>query len=335
MKDYYKLLLAILLLTSCVNKQTEMAISVTSNFEVLNDNILTRFPGGVYLLTESVVWFDPFTSTQFLHSLDKDNGVEMYSFGDIGQGPNEFVSPMVSNVVWDDCLYVYDANGNSNGYFSIERLKESDNAFVKPSPEDSVIRSLGYNTRLENELYLGINRDNVIAPYKLYYDGKEMNFGEFLLPNERKHSNVIILYNPVKKLLVTAGTAVEYFGCYKKGEDNFSLIWENRENYKYDIYDGRVVFEQSKRGVYGMAITKDFIVTIQRDYEHDSTDESKVGQDISKLPKTLFVYDYNGNLLKKIDYNVPIGRIAGDINTNTIYAIYADPDFKLGKSLIN
>jgi hypothetical protein len=84
-----------------------------------------------------------------------------------------------------------------------------------------------------------------------------------------------------------------------------------------------------------MALTKDFIVTIQRDYEDDPTDESKVGRDIGKLPQTLFVYDYDGNLLKTINYSVPIGRIAGDIKTNTIYAIYADPDFKLGKSLIN
>jgi hypothetical protein len=51
-----------------------------------------------------------------------------------------------------------------------------------------------------------------------------------------------------------------------------------------------------------MALTKDFIVTIQRDYEDDPTDESKVGRDIGKLPQTLFVYDYDGNLLKTINY---------------------------------
>ena len=49
-----------------------------------------------------------------------------------------------------------------------------------------------------------------------------------------------------------------------------------------------------------MALTKDFIVAIQRDYEEDPTDESRVGRDIGKLPQTLFVYDYDGNLLKKI-----------------------------------
>ena len=48
------------------------------------------------------------------------------------------------------------------------------------------------------------------------YDGKEVEFGEYLLPNERKHSNSTILYNPTKKLLITGSTAVNYFSCCKK-----------------------------------------------------------------------------------------------------------------------
>ena len=323
-----------MLLSSCIRKEAKEVIKTTSEFKVLNDEILTNFPGGIYLLDEDIVWFDPFSRKHFLHHLDKHTGMEINTFGDIGQGPNEFVSPMVGDIVWNNCMYVYDVNGNTNGYFSLKKLKEDGDAFIKLSNEDSAIRSLGYNVRLEENLYLGINKENENGSYKLYSDGKEVEFGEYLLPNERKHSNSTILYNPKKKLLITGSTAVNYYSCYKKEKDNFKLIWENREDYEYSINDGRVVFDRSRKGMYDMALTKDFIVAIQRDYEEDPTDESKVGRDIGKLPQTLFVYDYDGNLLKTINYSVPIGRITGDINTNTIYAIYAEPDFKLGMSLI-
>ncbi|MDR0421595.1 MAG: hypothetical protein LBH72_01115, partial [Proteiniphilum sp.] len=139
---------------------------------------------------------------------------------------------------------------------------------------------------------------------------------------------------PDRELLVTGYRDVNYFGCYKKDDDSFRLLWENRKKYKYSYNNNRVVFEPSRKGIYEMTLTKDFIVTLQRDYKNDPTDESQVRRDAGKLPRTLFVYDYNGKLLKIINYNVPIGRIAGEIKTNTVYAIYADPDFKLGVTII-
>lgn len=335
MKKNICLFIILSLIISCENTKEKEVIRAISEFEVLNDEILTNFPGGIYLLDENIVWFDPFTSTHFLHCLEKDSGNEISLFGNIGQGPNEFVSPMIDDNSWNNNLYAYDVNGNTKGYFSVDKLKKGEDAFIRLSKEDSDIRSLGYDKRLGDNLYIGINIENEDKPYKVYDNGKEKHFGEYLLPNEKKNFNSTIIYNSDKKLLVTGSTVVNYFSCYKKKGDNFRLIWENREDYEYSTRDSRVVFDNSRKGSYGMAITKDFIVTLQRDYENDKTKESEVGRDISKLPQTLFVYDYDGDLLKIINYSVPIGRIAGDIKTNTIYAIYAEPDFKLGISLID
>jgi hypothetical protein len=91
-----------------------------SEFKVLNDEILTNFPGGLYLLNEHIAWFEPFTSGNFLHFLDKNSGIETCSFGSIGQGPNEYVTPLIENIVWNNCLYAYDVNGSTRGYFSID-----------------------------------------------------------------------------------------------------------------------------------------------------------------------------------------------------------------------
>jgi hypothetical protein len=334
MKKIFYLFVVCLLTVSCVNTKNNEVSRAVSQFKVLNDEILTSFPGGIYLLNEHIVWFEPFTTGHFLHFLDKNSGIEVISLGNIGQGPKKYISPMVNDIIWNNCLYVSDANGNTKGYFSIDRFDETGDAFIERSKEDSLIRSKGYNMRLEDNLYIGFNRNNEDKAYKLYSNGVEKNFGEYILPDKKYNFGSIILYNPDKELLVTGSLDVNYFSCYIKDDDNFRLIWENREEYKYSENNNRIVFDSSKKGIYEMALTKDFIVALQRDYENDPTDESQVGRDFEKNPQTLFVYDYKGNLLKIINYNVPIGRIAGDQKTNMVYALCVDPDFKLGVSLI-
>jgi hypothetical protein len=213
-------------------------------------------------------------------------------------------------------------------------LKEEGDAYMKLSKGDSLIRSKGYDMRLDDNLYIGINNESENEPYSAYFNGMEKTFGVYLLPDRKQNFPSAILYNPDRKLLVTGCKAVNYFGCYKKDGNSFRLLWENREEYTYSDNNNRVVFDRSRKGIYEMALTKDFIVTLQRDYKNDPTDELQVGRDVGKLPQTLFVYDYNGKLLKINNYNVPIVRIVGDIKTNTVYAIYADPDFKLGTTII-
>lgn len=334
MKKFFYLFVVCLLTVSCVKTKKNEVLRTVSKFENLNGEILTNFPGGIYVLNNHIVWFEPFTPNHFLHILNKHTGAEISSLGDIGQGPNEYITPMVNDVIWNNCLYVSDANGNTRGYFSVDQLDEKGDVFVKLSKEDSLIRAKGYNIRLEDNLYIGINRNNEEKAYKLWSNGVEKNFGEYILPDRRQNFASIILYNSNKELLVVGSLDVNYFSCYKKNNGDFTLVWENRDKYQYSENNNRIVFDRSKKGIYEMVLTKDFIVTLQRDYENDPTDESQVGRNIEKLPQTLFVYDYKGNLLKIINYHVPIARIAGEIKTNKIYAIYVEPDFKLGVSLI-
>lgn len=323
-----------LVISSCINTKKNDIVRSISEFKILNDEILTSFPGGVYVLDKHIAWFEPFTLSHFLHLLDKNTGAETHSLGTIGQGPNEYISPMINDIIWNNSLFISDANGKTKGYFSLDKLKEGAEVFIGLSKEDSLIRSKGYNIRLEDNLYIGYNRNNEEKAYKLYCNDEEKEFGEYILPNKKQNFSSYISYNPDKKLLVIGSLDVNYIVCYKKDKDNFNLVWENKEDYKYSENENRIVFDRSRKGIYEMALTKDYIVTLQRDYENDPTDESQVGRDIEKLPKTLFVYDYKGKLLKIINYKVPIGRIAGEIKTNIIYSIYADPDFKLGTSLI-
>ena len=80
-----------------------------------------------------------------------------------------------------------------------------------------------------------------------------------------------------------------------------------------------------------MTLSKDYVITIQRDYENDKTDESSVGMDFNKLPKTLFLYDYSGNLKRIVDVGIPVFRVGSNTKDNTVYALGVNPDFMIVK----
>lgn len=66
---------------------------------------------------------------------------------------------------------------------------------------------------------------------------------------------------------------------YQQGEDEFSLVWEWRtDGDEYEIRNNEVIFDRRVKGVRGLCMSKDFIITLQRDRRKDDTDESTVGR---------------------------------------------------------
>ena len=123
-----------------------------------------------------------------------------------------------------------------------------------------------------------------------------------------------------------------YLALYQQGEDEFSFVWEWRtDGDEYEIRNNEVIFDRRVKGVRGLCMSKDFIITLQRDRRKDDTDESTVGRDASKCPRTVFLYDYDGNLVKIVDLGIPVMRIASEEQSNTLYAIGVNPDFVLVK----
>lgn len=49
------------------------------------------------------------------------------------------------------------------------------------------------------------------------------------------------------------------------------------------------------------------------------------------VPRTVFVYDYDGKLLKIVNLGMPVMRIAADGRSNALYVIGVNPDFALAK----
>lgn len=88
-----------------------------------------------------------------------------------------------------------------------------------------------------------------------------------------------------------------------------------------------------------IALTKDYIVTVERDKEtqevsFETDSDSPAKRRFTKTPQTLFVYDYNYELQKIIHTQLPMFRIASDGSSNEIYFIAAHPDFCIAKCSI-
>ena len=69
---------------------------------------------------------------------------------------------------------------------------------------------------------------------------------------------------------------------------------------------------------------------MEYDYERSDVNEIE-GRDMKMLPKTLVLRAYDGNVLKIVDLGMPILRIAGQVNSDVLYAIVVDPEYKIVK----
>lgn len=128
---------------------------------------------------------------------------------------------------------------------------------------------------------------------------------------------------------------VSYKALNTTFKENFTFVlqWERKANKEknYTIADDKIIFDRKIVGAYDVCMSKDYIITLERDREKEPVDESTVGRNISKCPHTLFLYDYDGNLLKIVDIGMPAIRIVANRKSNTLYAIGVDPDYVLAK----
>ena len=141
-----------------------------------------------------------------------------------------------------------------------------------------------------------------------------------------------MVYNHSRDALVYASSEMPYLALYKKTERGFTQEWAvGADESYYDLVNGNVRFDWKRRGIREVCLSKDYIIGLQRDYSVDDTDERKVGRDVNKCPRTVFLYDYEGNLRKIVDLGIPVMRIASDHRSNVLYAIGADPEYILVK----
>lgn len=325
MKNILIVVVCALSLVSCHEKKSVQRIQLIP--KVLTDSIYTLMPGDLMFTGKHLVWSDPFTDSCFLHVLDLE-GKELGQMGKSGQGPGEFVTPVTNRFCIDNSFFAVDANGTTKGYLSIDSLLEGKNGFIPLIEEKS---RLGMSKMAQN-VYYKTTEDGSEFYFQSCINGKISSFGVYPIREVKQHLGGYEVYDSNRGLFAYTSFTLPYLALYKKQGNDFCLLWDTEIPIsKYDIVNGEIVPDRKQMGGGDIAISKDYIVVLQRDYATDSTDESTVGRDISKCPRTVFLYDFESHLVKIVDLGMPVMRIASVPDSNKLYVIGAYPDYVLAE----
>ncbi len=320
-----------ILVISCQSQENILRESV--KFDIVTDSVFSRMPGTMIRTNDYLVWQDPFGIDGFIHIIDIATGNEIDAIGKIGQGPDEFNTPSICTSYFKNSVFVYDLNSPLQAYFFLDSLKENKNPYSRYI-DNSQNRITSIINIDENEFI--IYQPSETKRFKILNNSGVISFGNSIVNNSIENSYDVyqgaISFNNERKKLVFASLRFPYMEIYNTQKETPVLEFSTGLSNEAYTIEGKILKPETKRkGARDLALTKDYIVVIQRDYKSNNIDESTVGMDFNKLPTTIFLYDYNGNIKKIVDIGIPIFRIAGNIQDNTLYAIGVNPDFIIVK----
>lgn len=331
MKNIYKMLVIPFCLISCIEVKDGVERISSQNYEVITDSIFTRMPGSIFYQDNKVYWEDAIAFDNFIHVVSVSEKKEILSFANKGQGPHDFSTPVIS-LSHSGGLYIND------GDKPLEILYQTnDNSHV--STQIQKYENLSMTTRL---LHLDDGMRLYLCPEMkelFQIKGKhlsDVSFGERPIKDEINNAYDVfqgnVLYNPRKKMLVYSNLIFPYISIYETSDKQ---EWGKKQEWKgdwdYTINEGKLNFSsETEKGAMELALTDDYIVLLQRDNEvEEAISRNQAGRDISTLPHSLFVYDYELRLQKIINMPFPMLRLCGDLESNEVYAMSINPEFEL------
>ncbi|MDR1895180.1 MAG: hypothetical protein LBR10_00125, partial [Prevotellaceae bacterium] len=322
-----------ILCTACGhNQKIEVERLSLAPVEVAHD-LESMMPGQLLLSDNYILWTDPFHSEKFIHILNRTTGEEIGQMLSKGNGPDELISPNIS-VLPEDKILAFDVNMNKKMLLSIENALQQKNEILQKQTGDYATTtrmiSLGQHDFIS---FTPSNRQ----PFLFFNEQTDDSHPFGSLPVEENVNNAYdvfqgsLAWHPIRKCLVYTTFRLPYMAVYTKKHNRFEIENTRMENKDYQIIEGNFKYNNPEHGAQELTLTADYIVTIQRDRTVDQTDENRVGRDFTKLPHTVFLYNYKLQLLKIIDLGIPLLRLASDPTQNTVYAIGINPDFTLVK----
>lgn len=332
---FLKVFFFIIITASCSESNNKYK-NIERNFlepEIINDALLTKFPGNLLVNDKYAVLENPFSNDFFMQIYDINTGEMLGDAGKIGRGPLEFTTARIQ-FIHQDSVFVFDLNReNHAGFIPIKPIIKDNHEF-KPLP-NLINQDISNVCLIEKDKYIYFN-PNFKTPFTLVENGIEKDsFGNTPIKKDIiNRYNVFqgsIAYNPENKLLIYTTVFFKYMAIYKKANNIFELKNEIIDTKPGEIVGEKLIVDKKRKGISALALTKDYIVCHQRDYTSDDIDETTVGRDFTKIPKTVFLYDYNGELIKIVNLKYPIIRIAANIYSNNLYAVILNDEFQIVK----
>lgn len=319
-----------LCLISCKSEKKGIERIGNASYKVVSDSIYSRMPGSIFFQKGNLYWHDAISSENIIHVLDAETGAEIASFGNIGMGPKEFVQPMLS-LSFGNGLYITDLEKGLQALAKINSKTDSLELFYQSCRKEELVTDL---LHVSDDVVLYFKPDNN-KPFELCSDGSKFQGGNWPI-----QENIIngfdvfqgaISYNPQNSCFVYSTYAFPYTAVYKLRNNEMSLLKEIRFDVNYSIVQNELKLDKDNpKGIMELGLTNKYIVMLQRDVEVEGElPKAKYSRDVSTLPHSLFIYDYELNLKKIINMPFPMLRLCGDVKTNKIYAMSVNPEYEL------
>jgi len=332
----YKISLILLIIgtiNACTNSKFKQEFDVQrysiNKLQVICDSIESVMPGEMYVSGDYLLWTDPINSDKFVHILDIETGKEIGKEAQRGEGPLEFISPKIE-IMPNNKFYIYDLFSGRDAVFSIDSCVTGKNAILQTKINE--IKDMTSFTFMGNEdmiVFCPSSKEPFTRTKQKQTFGKLPFKGD--ISNSYDHFQGIVKYNPLNGCLYYSTFKFPYFALYQKEDNFFKLKKEELRTNEYKIKDNNLLYSGSKRGPIGVTLTSDYIVTIENDPKEEATDYFKIGRDLTKLPHTVCIYDYDLQLRKVINLGMPVVRLASSQKDNTLYFLGVNPDFILYK----
>jgi hypothetical protein len=327
MKNISIVLSSFLTLISCNSNPVKPKV-YAAKYTIVYDSIMTKLPGRFQIKDNLFIWQDGYAKDSFLHVVNLDTKSEILKTGKIGRGPGEFVTPNIG-LCTNGNLFVHDMNGHHQAYFSFDSCLYGQ-VIIKPTsvPHRESIRKIS----IGQDSLFSLSPDK--TPF-LFFETPDtvIQFGETPFDKIKKYNNGYdinqgtIVYNQDKEFLIYATFDYPFIAIYKKTNLKFHLVKKIEEAFEYEISNEVVRIQDSGKGIFALALTKNYIIA-QR-YNYFNEDQIKETENVQKRPTTLFLYDYDGILIKIVDFGLPLIRIHASVSDDVIFAIIEDPDYVL------
>ena len=322
---YVSIIIIAILLSGCRNRESSLSYEEKTPI-VLNDSLMTRMPGTLLVAGDYLVWEDPFARDYFVNVHDARTGKLVGRMGKVGEGPDEFITGGIAASAPGGRLFASDANGRNRGYLSIDSLLAGGEPLRLLSGTEREQRPVGWEVQCG--MFIGTT-DNEADYFHMTKAGKRTTFGVYPIKKLHRHLGGVMAYDSINGRLAYSCYHAPYLALYKRKGDSFTLQWETAGRANYQLVEGEPVFDQNHGGISDLALCKDYVAVLQRDWSREPLDATMQGRDVRALPHTLFLYDYNSQLRKIIELGMPVVRIAADCRSNCVYAIGVNPEFVL------
>jgi hypothetical protein len=331
---YLQLLVILAIFVSCSSKKDTTPCILPSPIEVtgipFQNNIQSQLPFSIDLSKRGFVVMNSFSRNEIVSVYDTLNADLIMSYGQLGKGPNEFISPVrASFSELMQTLDVYDVNAN---------------IYTKLRIQDSIFLLFKYNA---NKLNMAISQmiaisDNLFlvmtyTPQKLLLVDSIGNVKcETLLKPldipETFYLQGAIAYNPIHKILCFTASEFGYIASYKiDANGKIDFLWEKFiSEPTYKVVNNKIIWDENHNlaGFMGEArFQSDRILVLYQGKKPAET----IGRRANSVPNNLLVFNIKGEVWRFYKLNPAIFQFTVSQANNGLFGISMDPEFRINR----